>query len=125
MQGWAVGTWMLLAFAVAGCATTGSVSNIQEKSMHIRPGTSSDQVLALLGTPGDRSFKGNAEAWQYCSTGFSHDQYVTVWLFEGKVEGLTTYNRSDAMGVCSQTFTSIDWGQAPDDLKVKLTIDQN
>ncbi len=109
-------------FFVSGCSTTGSVSNMHEKSMQIHPGSTNDEVMALFGVPGDRSFKGKGEAWQYCSTGFFQDKYITVWFYEGIVEGLTTYNKSDAVGTCTQTFSRVDWGQAPDDLKMKLTI---
>lgn len=112
----------LATLLLSGCSTTGAVSNMQEKSMQIHPGSSKNEVLAMLGSPGDRSFKGRGEAWQYCSTGLSQDKYMTVWFYEGIVEGLTTYNRSDAVGICTQTFSSVDWGQVPNDLKIKLTI---
>jgi hypothetical protein len=113
---------VLFSFLYTGCTTTGSVSNLHEKSMEIGPGVTKDKVVEILGMPGDRSFRGAAEAWQYCSTGFSQDKYITVWLYEDIVEGLTTYTRSDALGTCTQTFSSVDWGQAPNNLKVKLTI---
>ncbi len=116
---------VLLSVVLAGCSTTGSVSNLQGKSMEIRPGVTKDEVVEILGMPGDRSFRGAAEAWQYCSTGFSQDKYITVWFLEDVVEGLTTYTRTDAFGTCAQTFTSVDWGQAPDNLKMKLTIEDD
>ena len=115
---------MIAIIVLSGCSSTGAVSGLQEKSMQIRPGTTNDEVVALLGLPGDRTFRGKGEAWQYCSTGFSQDRYITVRFYEGVVEGLTTYNRSDAVGVCTQTFTSVDWGQAPDNLRIKLTVQE-
>lgn len=90
--------------------------------MQINPGTTKREVMSILGMPGDRSFKGKGEAWQYCSTGFSHDKYITVWFYEGIVYGLTSYVKADAVGICTQTFSNVDWGQAPDDLKIKLQI---
>lgn len=117
-------TIIFSALVLFGCSSTGSVGGLREKSMQISPGTTKQEVLALLGTPGDRSFKGKAEAWQYCSTGFSQDQYMTIWLFEDVVHGMTSYTRGDAFGVCTQTFTGVDWGQAPDDLKIKISVDE-
>ena len=83
-------TIMALFLLASGCSTTGSISDMQAKSMQIHPGTSKDEVIALFGVPGDRSFNGKGEAWQYCSTGFSQDKYMTVWFYEDIVEGLTT-----------------------------------
>jgi len=86
---------VIAVLAFSGCSTTGSVSGMQAKSMQISLGTTKDEVMSLVGVPGDRSFKGKGEAWQYCSTGFSHDKYMTVWFYEDIVHGLTSYNRSE------------------------------
>lgn len=107
---------------IVGCSTSGSLSDLHSRSMNIAQGISKADVMALMGAPGDRSFRGKGEAWQYCSTGFASDDYITVWFYNGIVEGLTTYSRAEAFGICTQTFSNIDWGQAPDDLKIKLTI---
>ena len=41
----------------------------------------------FLRSPGNRQFKGNKEAWQYCETGGMADDYITVWLINGVVAG--------------------------------------
>ena len=115
-----IGFLFLALFIFSGCSTTGSVSNMQTKSMQIHPGSTKSEVMSILGAPGDRSFKGKGEAWQYCSTGFSHDKYITIWFYNGIVEGLTSYTRTDAIGSCTQTFSSVDWGQAPDDYSAQI-----
>ena len=122
MKSRSVSLLIFAGFIFSGCSTTGSVSDMQAKSMQIHPGSTKDEVMSILGMPGDRSFNSKGEAWQYCSTGFSHDKYMTVWFYEGIVHGLTSYTRTDVMGICTQTFSSVDWGQAPDDLKIKLKI---
>ncbi len=92
--------------------------------MQISPGTTKSEVISIPGVPGDRSFEGKGEAWQYCSTGFSYDKYMIVWFHEGIVHGLTSSYRSDsAMGICMERFSGVDWWfQAPEDLKRKLKM---
>lgn len=123
MREWLVLGALTIGVLVGGCTTTGQVGDLRAKSMAIEPGSSKHEVLALLGTPGDRSFNGKAEAWQYCSTGFARDHYMIVWFYDGVAESLTTYDRSDAIGVCTQTFSSVDWNTAPKELRVRLMIE--
>jgi len=114
----------LILFSVltlVGCTTTGSVSNIREKILLISFGDTKEKVLEVLGTPGDRSFRGNSEAWQYCSTGFTIDTYSTIWFDDGLVTGVTTkYARLAVDDYCSQQFLEVDWGQRPYDQKIDI-----
>lgn len=107
---------------LTGCATTGSVSNVREKTLLIGFGDTKEKVLEVLGTPGDRSFRGSGEAWQYCSTGFATDTYSTIWFDDGLVTGVTSKNASLATGFCSQNFLEVDWGQRPSDQKIDINI---
>jgi hypothetical protein len=107
---------------LASCASTGEVEGLRERSMRIQHGTSAQDVLALLGPPGDRSFNGKAEAWQYCSTGWDVDQYITVWFYDDSVYGLSTYH-SESRASCTSAFVPINWGGAPDDIRVKVSIE--
>lgn len=87
------------------------------KSMMVERGYEKQQVLDLLGPPGDRQFNGDDEAWQYCRTGMSTDQFVVVWFFHGKVTGITTYklgSNAGYIGDCSQGFKTVRWEDAPD-----------
>ena len=51
---------------VSACATG---PRVIEQSMAIDPGMSRDQVVAIMGSPENRSFHENAEALDYCTTG--------------------------------------------------------
>ena len=115
---------LLLAF-LTGCNTTGQVSNVREATLAISYGDTKQKVLELLGPPGDRIFKEQYEAWQYCSTGFSADTYSTVWFESGTVTGIASQNAYWVDGFCSQAFPAIDWGQRPADKKIDINISNN
>jgi len=100
---------------VSACASNGVIS----KSMAIQPGMSRADVVEVLGAPQNRSFKEDAEALQYCTTGAMSDQYVNVWLVDGEVIALTNY--TDETGfLCSGDMREIDWGQAPADIRIAI-----
>lgn len=65
-----------------------SCGSLQSRALLVHPGDDKDRVTALLGKPGDRQFKGDNEVWQYCKPG---DDYRMVWLYRGKVIGVTSY----------------------------------
>lgn len=112
---------MMLAavFALAGCETTGLAS--KAGLMSISPGMTRDQVVGLVGPPGNRTFRDRNEALQYCRTGMNSDEYTTVWLTDGKVTGLTTGNHAlIPMGSCAGRFPPVDWGQIPADVRVSI-----
>lgn len=112
------------AASVVVCATSAgaqqSVSNLQDKLQQIGPGTSGASVLTLLGTPGDRSFFGAGEAWQYCEQFLIRSNlFATVWLLNGVVVGLTTRS-SNVPELCYNNFPVVDWGQAPPDIRIQI-----
>jgi len=103
------GVFLVCLTALISCGTIG----LTTKQNLISPGQSGDEVINILGTPGNKQFQGKDEAWQYCHTGFSSDLYVIVWLHDGKVTGMKTYN-GYVSGPCAKGFRSIDWQDAPD-----------
>ena len=107
---------------LSGCSTTGSVSEVRQLTTLINFGDTKERVLEVLGNPGDRSFLGSSEAWQYCSTGWSSDTYATVWFENGSVNGITSKNSTLAYGNCTVNFPEIDWGQRPADRKIDITV---
>ena len=113
---------IFLLISLVGCATTGMVSNLRERALQVSYGDSKDKIAELLGTPGDRSFSGTREAWQYCSTGWSNDSYLTVWFDQGFVTQVTSQSASVADGFCSGYFPRVDWGQVPADQKIEVNI---
>jgi hypothetical protein len=119
-----------LALTVS-CASTNEAGNT---SMQIQRGMSYHQVVNLVGSyPAQRSFYGRGTALQYCSdsTGFQTNlnYYVTVWMVDDRVEGLTQFSQKVRGGVdnltfdtCNRGFREVDWGQAPYDVKIALDI---
>ena len=78
---------MLLVVALfsVGCASTGKAV------AKLEPGMTTQQILAVLGRPADRSFRGSDEAWQYQEiAGFGQCKYITVWISNGKLVGVST-----------------------------------
>jgi hypothetical protein len=104
-------TVLITMFCLAGC----SGGQLMKKSVQIEPGYSKSEVLAILGSPENRQFRDDDEAWQYCETeaGFGHDDFVLVWFHKGQVTGINTY-KNQQFGPCSAFFRTIRWEDAPD-----------
>ncbi len=107
-----------IAFAVilllSGCAAS---TSLPEKTLEIQQGHTKADVLRVLGSPGNRQFREDDEAWQYCATAFDKDSFVIVWFHEGIVTGMTTYTHGPEAGYigdCSQGYRTIEWDDAPD-----------
>ena len=113
----------LIAVYLGGCAGSGgNVSNVRGAALAIDYGDPKSKVLDVFGTPGDRSFSGTDEAWQYCSTGWSKDTYLTVWFSEATVIGITSKDATLANGSCDLAYQTVDWGQRPADKKIDINI---
>lgn len=82
-----------------------------------------EEVAALFGTPGKRSFNGNQSAWQYCETGLFSDTYITVWFLDDKVQALSNYNNT-ADGLCTSYFRPVNWVESPN-VNVNVNIDNS
>lgn len=121
LRGGKVGAMRILAYGLCvllgACATAGVVT--REQVAQVNSGMSSGEAMALLGAPGDRSFREHAEAWQYCRDGAFSDAYQTVWLVDGVVTSLTSDVRRPE-GPCDAYYRSIDWGQAPPDVRLRI-----
>ncbi|HJR83454.1 MAG TPA: hypothetical protein VJ775_05960 [Sphingomicrobium sp.] len=106
---------------LSGCATTGVAPQTSISS--IQPGMKRADVIAALGEPGNRSFRGGAEALQYCrkSSALISDgeEYATVWLQDGAVAGLTTKRQRLDVSSC-RAYPAIDWGQVAPDIRVRI-----
>jgi hypothetical protein len=71
------------------------------------------QVLTALGPPADRSFRGKDEAWQYQEiAGFGQCKYMTVWISDGKLVGVST-RRGKSVAGCGLGSSEVDWQQMP------------
>jgi len=96
---------LLAAFGLAAC------SGPMKKTMELRPGVPKEAVLAAMGTPYDRSFSGDNEAWQYMSVvGYGQCEYVTVWLQSGVLHSVTS-RRGASIAGCGLGSQPVDWGQ--------------
>jgi hypothetical protein len=112
-----------LALLLSACAASqGNVDNIRGQTALINFNDSKAIVMEMLGVPGDRSFKGTDEAWQYCSTGFNNDTYATIWFSNNKVTAISSKDGQWAVGSCSQSFPSVDWGQRPADQIIDVNV---
>ena len=100
---------LLLSLLVYGCAT------VNKGFLTIEAGDSKESVIEAVGQPDNRQMNGKNEALQYCTTGtsFGVSTFYVVWLYDGKVTGLTSYKVSHAAS-CMGHFRSINWEDAPD-----------
>jgi hypothetical protein len=90
--------------------------SLEKKSALIGIGDDQEHVLKILGPPGDRQLKGSHEAWQYCQTtgaGFGYHDYRIIWLYNGKVTGISSYKSSRGGSSCVTDIRSVRWEEAP------------
>jgi len=83
----------------------------------IEKGMLAAQVLNLLGTPCNRQFNGQDEAFQYCystmlDVNTVDNHYVVVLLYKGAVTGMTSYDEVSE-NLCTSYFRTIKWDDAP------------
>jgi hypothetical protein len=98
---------LLVSLLAAGCASTG------QAVAKLEPGMPREKILAALGPPDDRSFRGKDEAWQYQEiAGFGQCKYTTVWITDGKLVGVSTRRGASVAG-CGLGSKEVDWGQMP------------
>lgn len=103
---------LFFSLFLVACAAPQLIAN----SVEISPGQTKQDVVKILGPPENRQFQGRNEAWQYCETdmtGFSGDDYVVVWFFDGVVTGMNNY-KNTLIGGCEMFFRDIRWEDAPD-----------
>ncbi|MCK8046919.1 hypothetical protein MSG37_18685 [Shewanella sp. 1CM18E] len=93
---------------ISGCGT------LDSKTILIDAGDSKEKVIEIMGTPYDRQFDGQKEAWQYCvsGAGFGYNDHKVIWFVNRKVTGITSY-RTTRSG-CTGAVKSIKWEDAPD-----------
>jgi len=89
-------------------------AQLMNDSLKINAGQNKDEVIKILGAPGNRQFNGKDEAWQWCATGMSTDDFLVVWFYDGIVTGITTYKNSYGIGSCDQFYRTVNWQDAPD-----------
>lgn len=101
---------LLAALLLAGCGS------LERKAILINPGDDKKTVLSIMGTPGDRQFQGQREAWQYGQTGagFGYHDFRIIWFRDGKVTGLTSYKDHTPASSAAAHFKPIRWEDAPD-----------
>ncbi len=96
-------------------ATLMACGSLEKKSVLIDPGDSKEKVLQIMGTPGDRQFRGKDEAWQYGQTGagFGYHDFRIIWFYDGKVTGITSYKDHTPATSAAAHFKPIRWEDAP------------
>jgi len=97
--------FVLFFYVASGCTNT----KLATKANAIEPGQTKQDVIKILGTPGDKQFNDKNEAWQYCSTGIGGDKFVVVWFYDAIVTGMTTYTNNLGVGNCDKFYKRIDW----------------
>jgi len=113
-------SFLLIVSLFSSCSAFRDIkeNSLREKTMKenqgkIEVGMSKDEVVKLLGTPCNVQFENKNLALQYCyTTAYSeklyNNHYVVIWLYDGVVNGLTTYNDT-AADFCINSFQSVYW----------------
>lgn len=100
----------LFTIVVTILLTVSCVTLHKSKSVRVKPGMTKNQVVAIMGNPGDIQANGNSTAWQYFDMGVVQDEYTVVWFLDDKVTGTTYYEK---VGQPHNQFNPIVWEQAP------------
>jgi hypothetical protein len=99
---------LAVAGFLIGCASTG------QAVAQLAPGMPKEEVLKIMGSPNDRSFRGTDEAWQYQEiAGFGQCKYSTVWISDGKLLGISTRRGASVAG-CGLGSEEFDWSEMPE-----------
>jgi hypothetical protein len=116
-------TGVLMLIVAASLISISSCSSAMKKSIALEPGASKGEVLAAMGTPYERSFNGQNQAWQYMNVvGFGQCEYVTVWFQEDALHSITS-RRGASISGCGLGSRRVDWGQfKPYPIEIKIDI---
>lgn len=88
------------------------MTDMPSKAATVRQGASMQEVADALGPPGNRSFKDNREAWQYCRTTWGKHTFLQVLFTDGRVNEMRTSTDSLATGFCGDAYPPIAWTEA-------------
>ena len=100
--------------ALTGCVTLGSSNSTQQpvqKIAYLSSGMTKQDVLRVMGAPARTEFAGSREAWHFCRTGESADEFAVVMIADGKVTAARNYtvtlaDTGGATGDCSKFVRS-------------------
>lgn len=97
-----------------GCFAQKPIYDLRENQILIDAGMSKQEVIDIMGVPGDRQLNGELEAWQYCSSSFTTFEYIVVWFYNRKVGSVITYKDQTCLAIkCEQCFRSVDFQTPP------------
>lgn len=100
-------TVLVVVALLSGCSST------RLQTLELEPGMPKSEVVAILGTPHDRSIRGPDEALQYQElVGFGQCKYTTVWLTNGVLVGVTS-RRGGSVAGCGLGSREVDWRLMP------------
>ena len=98
---------LFLSFTITGCAGS-KVSNFGDK---IAVGSSTAQVIGLLGQPRDIESNANNIVLKYCSTNLVVDEMLYIWLADNKVRQVVK-DKNTRGGVCAKFLKSVKWEES-------------
>lgn len=98
------------------CAALSACGTLDKQAALVDQGDTKEQVIAKMGAPADRQFKGDQEAWQYCQTGagFGYHDHRVIWFKAGKVTGLNSFKSTRPGTSCVAGIKPVNWEEAPD-----------
>lgn len=97
----------LMIVAITGCATHYGTRALRKQAFLINNGMSKQDVLDIMGMPGNRQFHEKYEAWQYKSYGMLEDDLHIIWFVDGKVTEYNIESRKDLpLGF---DYKRVDW----------------
>ena len=106
----------LFVLTITAVTFLSACGTLEKKTSLINPGDTKENVLSMMGPPGDRQFRGKDEAWQYGKTGagFGYHDFRIIWFYDGKVTGITSYKDKTPASSAAAHFKPIRWDDVPD-----------
>lgn len=89
---------------ITACATQFKQSSVKK----LNPGMTKEEVIKIMGEPGDRQFSGNKEVLQWCNTGMSGDAYIMAHFRDGKLGTVQRYSQT-LEGNCTDFFNQVNF----------------
>jgi len=109
-------TIFMLVAILSGCASMYTQSPLDKATM-LDPGMTKQQVQEIMGLPVKSELAGNIQAWHYCKTGYSADEFVVIFFRDGRVVQSQNYyvtlaETAGATGDCGKFTRRVEFRPA-------------
>lgn len=112
----AIATLVSITYMFSGCAAMFTQSPLERVAL-LKAGMTREQVQEIMGPPVKSEFSGSQQAWHYCRTGETADEFSVMFFNDGVLSELHNYyvtsaDVGGAYGDCSKFTRRVDFRPA-------------